>query len=154
MIAVELANLEFVLSDLLACLLRLDRKTTKTIYFTPKSTQARLETLMGVVDGVLSQEPDLKRRCGALVKRAMGIVTKRNGWLHDIWGVSKDDPKEIMLMAFPGGTKRPIQLQTLTDMIRDLRVLADEVWALYSHLALRPHYKVNVTYQISPERAE
>jgi hypothetical protein len=150
MIAIELANLEVVFSNMLGAVLRLDLKTAKALYFTPKSSQARMETLVNVIDEVLKDTPFLTI-CDSFVKRGLRILNKRNGMLHDVWGVSKDDQNQVVALSFPGGERKPIQLAILTNMIRDLRILADEVMSIFTPLTLRPHYRINVTYKSPPE---
>jgi hypothetical protein len=150
MIAIELANLEFVYSDMLGAILRIGRDTAKALYFTPKSSQARMETLESVIANVLEGSP-LLAPCESFIKRGLRILNKRNAMLHDVWGVSKEDKTEVVRMTFPSGKRTPVKLTTLTDMIRDLRVLADEVTAGFEHLLLRPHYAINITYQVGPK---
>ena len=151
MIAIELANLEFVYSDLLHMILRIDRETAKSVYFTPKSSLARMETLQNVIETVLVDDESLRQQCASLVKRGMRVLNKRNEMLHDVWGISKDDPGQAVRMTFPGGKRTPVKVEMLTDMVRDLRIIADEVMDLFYGLIYRPHYKINVTYKVSPE---
>jgi hypothetical protein len=153
LIAIELATLEFELSDMLGYLLRLDRQTAKAIYFTPNSSRARMETLLNALESVLAHT-ELLKSCRRLVKRGLGILDKRNNMLHDIWGLDEKDFTTIILMKFPEGRTKPLALETLTTMVHDLRVLADEVAATRRSLIFRPHYRINATYKIGPKNAD
>ncbi len=152
LIAVELANLEVVLSNLLGAILAANQKVSGAIYFTPKSSQARMETLQNLVEEVLPGTPFLEQ-AKSLLKRSLRLVNKRNDMLHGTWGIFRKDPTQVFVLSLPSGKKTPIKLETLTTMVSDLRILADEVTGLNVALGLqtRTHYKINLTYQFGPK---
>jgi hypothetical protein len=152
LIAVELANLEVVLSNLLGAILNASQNVSSALYFTPKSSQARMETLQNLVEEVLPNTPFLSQ-AKSLLRRSLRLVNKRNDMLHGTWGISRQDPVQVFVLSLPSGKKDPVEVETLTTMVNDLRILADEVTGLNVALGLqtRTHYKINLTYQFGPK---
>jgi hypothetical protein len=111
-----------------------------------------METLVNAIESVLANSAFLED-CRGLVKRGLGILDKRNAMLHDVWGIDEKDRSKIMLATFPKGSKRPLELKTLTGIVHDLRVLADEVAATRTFLDYRPHYQISVTHKIADLKA-
>jgi hypothetical protein len=152
LIATELSNLEITLSDTLGAILKASRAVSSTLYFTPKTSQARMETLMNLVEVVLADTP-FASQAKTLLKRSLRLVNKRNDMLHAMWGVTRENPDQVIRRLLPTGRREPVELDTLTTMVNELRVLADEVMDLNRALWLqtRMHYNINFTYQLGPK---
>jgi hypothetical protein len=114
-----------------------------------------METLQNLVEEVLPGTPFLEQ-AKSLLKRPLRLVNKRNDMLHGTWGISREGPVQVFVLSLPSGKKDPVKLETLTTMVNDLRVLADEVTDLNVALRLqtRTHYKINFTYQFGPKLDE
>jgi hypothetical protein len=44
-------------------------------------------------------------------------------------GYRSKGPLKVMLMTFPAGRAKPLEIETLTEMVNDLRILADDIHA-------------------------
>jgi len=152
MLAIEMGNLEAVFVQLLAAILWTSEGTAAAILMTPKSTRARLDMVTNIATETLPKEGS--EIVNKLVKQAIAILNKRNDIIHEIWGTSKDF-SEVVRIPPPYGEPKHVPLNELTNDVERLRTLADEVHTfrliVEYEIRFRPHYQINVFYQISPE---
>jgi hypothetical protein len=108
MISIEQANLDIMLSELLAVILDVPPHLGQAVFLTPQSAMARIQILENVAkiafptykpDDVAddlvavtkatnaSREQD-RRRVETIVKKAKSIVGKRHEIIHDVWGLN------------------------------------------------------------------
>jgi hypothetical protein len=144
MISIENANLEMGLAELLAAVISVPRRVAHAIYFTPRAATLRIDILKEAAAAKLAPNPKAspdseletqKREALAttikLTNRAHKAVQKRHDVIHDAWGVDLSGEtgsvirQKIREAAFIDAI--PVELQSLTDLVRDFRTLIDEV---------------------------
>jgi hypothetical protein len=159
MISIEQANLDVMLSDLLAIILDVPRHLGQAVFLTPNSATARIQilknvakvafptySLAGVGNDLLevtketnqSREHD-RKRVEAIARRANAIVGKRNNIIHEVWGLNRDTlaVERRPLPMLPSTRKTLVPIQQLTDLIRDIRQLVTETVALTHEFSFR-----------------
>jgi len=150
MISIESGSLDIVLTQLLAATLGVSESIANAIYLTPRSASARIEIFQNIVTFALEnvktddvegrqlkrlyekineKRTKRRRRIESLLARARAIADKRNIIIHEGWGVDKTTSTIIRrrLPIKPGSKATPVPLGYLTEIIRDLRVLVDDV---------------------------
>ena len=127
MITVELANLEIELADLLAALINRDRDIGHALYFTPKSTIARLEMIDSVASILLNPGP-LLSEISKNTKKARRVMDKRHRLIHAAWGVSSDNSK-VLHSSLPLGEGKAEQTRVgdLAAVVQQLREVTENV---------------------------
>src|SRR5262249_17524592 len=85
LITVELAAMETELLDLLASLLGLTQKAASAIFFTPKSTRARIDILANLTPHLITEDK-LCNKITELVASASKLLNRRNDLIHEVWG--------------------------------------------------------------------
>jgi hypothetical protein len=152
MLTIEMGNLEALFVQLLAVMLSVPEGVAATILLTPKSTRARTEIIGNLAEMLFPDE--ISKVVDGFIKRANRILDKRNGIVHEFWGVSKDK-KQVCRIPPPYGDPVPIELTELTNDVQTLRKLSDEVMffavKLAREMTFRPHYRINFAHQISPK---
>lgn len=130
MITIEIGRLEMSLGEMLAALLHIDRDFGHVIYLTPQANMARLSIIENVArESFLDSSPSLKRILG-FVARAKAAMSKRHEYVHDVWGVSDDDPDKVTRRSLPykrGKPERIVPIEELTALIQKIRILVHEV---------------------------
>lgn len=162
MISVENANLEIALADLLARALAIPRHIAHAIYFTPRASALRIEIMEGAVAARLRvRNPDRKpphrldvqmataaEKVGRLAKRAYGVVQRRHDTIHDAWAVLPDEDGETVVRQKVGKTlskeHKKESIQALNDLVRDFRVLIDEVHQLAAEFLAHPPFMADL----------
>jgi hypothetical protein len=149
MASVEVANLEFMLGELLGALLHIDRDFGAIIYLTPQSYAARIAILENIAPYSLELESDVGKQIQSIIERAKRYIGKRHQIIHESWGTKADNPQLVVRRSMPYLEKRPsraVSLGELTDLIENTRELAEEVVALTTQLfAEWPPYTLKET---------
>jgi hypothetical protein len=68
-------------------------------------------------------------------------------YVHGVWGIDFEK-KAVVLIPIPKGTPRTAPLNELNDFIASIREITFGVQELAVDLSLRPHYIVNISYNI------
>ncbi len=126
MIAVEMANLELLLSRLLGALLDINQATAEAIYYSPQATGPRLAIVENVVGELLKGAPQALKDLQKILGRARGYQGKRNTHIHNLWGLHHETG-EVASSSPPKGKPKPVPIKELNDLVRRLRELATEV---------------------------
>ena len=137
MLSVEVANLEFMLGELLGALLHIDRDFGAIIYLTPQSYAARISILENIVPYSLELDSDIGKHLQSIIERAKSYIGKRHQIIHKSWGTDADNPKLVVRRSMPYLEKRPfrvVSLNELTTLIENTRELVEEVVALTDQL--------------------
>lgn len=87
MISIELANMDYMLGGLVACLLHIDEDIGRTLYLTPRVAIGRLEIFENTISASVRPNTDRDKQLRDLLAKARSIVQKRHGMIHD-FGVS------------------------------------------------------------------
>jgi hypothetical protein len=126
MMVVEMTSLEVMLGDLLAALSGLLDGQAHQIYFSPKTTMARLDMLTNLVEcDAFGKFPEITKGTYAITKRAKALMDKRHGVIHAHWYVSYDDQMVGRIRPpFHGETGgEDVKLEDLTRLVNDTRQL-------------------------------
>jgi hypothetical protein len=154
LIIVELAAMETELLDLLAALLGLSQKAANAVFFTPKSTRARIDILANLTPRLISDDK-LCNKITDLVGNASKLLNHRNDYVHEVWGV---DNGQVVWIPTDGRKARPVPISELTSFLHRIRALSDKLhWVRFEvawFMFCRPHYRINVSYQITPPNAD
>ena len=144
MISLEVVALELRLALLLARTLSIPVRTAQAIYLTPKAEQTRIDILRNVAHAALSVTASKKssslgrqklRALGdinEILNRAERLIRDRHRVIHDEWNYS-DSEKVVTRKLIDGRQGRevvPIHIEKLNALIRDIRLLIDDVYAL------------------------
>lgn len=124
MISIENASLESMLAELLGALLG-DLRIGHTLYFTPKAAIARLDLLENISVPAIGKYPILLSKVLAIIKRSKAAMGKRHDIIHSLW--AETDSGDIARISFPKWGGGDIPLVSLTDLVRDFRILVEEV---------------------------
>jgi hypothetical protein len=85
-LAVEIVNLEVMLADLLAAMLRIPRRVGHEIYFSPRANSVRVQILQNTAAELLASAPETRSQVISLAKRSLGAINERSEVLHSSWG--------------------------------------------------------------------
>lgn len=130
MVTIEHAALEMYLAELLGAVLGIGFGLGDTLYFTPKSTIARVQLISNTVEDVLNHDEPLLHRVRGILKRCNAVMGKRHDIMHAIWGQPDSPHDRVFQMSMPRGDIKLITLTNLTDIIRDQRNLVEEIGPL------------------------
>jgi hypothetical protein len=152
MISIEQANLDVMLSELLAAILDVPPLLGQALLLTPQSATAKSYMLRNVAKvafptyPLASVGPDLldvtkatnesrerdRKRVEAIAERAKTIAGKRNNVIHELWGIDQATLAVTRRqMPLRSGTPRTlVPIEMLNDIIRDIRQLITETVAL------------------------
>ena len=125
----EIANLELFLGQMLGGVLMMGGNSGQIIYLSSRSAFGRIAILENAVELALVPGPH-RKVIEKLVSRAKAILQKRHDLIHGMW-LQRKATGEVLTAKLPyvAGTEVPISEQYLTDMIRDIRNLIDEIKA-------------------------
>jgi hypothetical protein len=157
MISIENANLDLMFGVLLARVLGVPAEIGQALYLTPRSAMGRIEMLENVARLAfpIHRTDDLDpapraalettnvvrqkdvQRVLALAKRARSIINKRHSIIHDAWGLQQDTSEVARRPHKPDAIPLVVSLQSLTDIIRDIRAAIDDVRELAREFAWR-----------------
>jgi hypothetical protein len=153
MMSLETVDLELELAVLFSRMLFINPRVGEAIYMTPRGDQARLDMMRHAAEELFAirknENPhgrSAKRKRGTLSKiksilaRAKRCIDKRHRSMHDDWYISSET-KEIKRIEVDGKSGRvgvPMPLAQLTDDIRALRALIDDVTALAKEFRENP----------------
>jgi hypothetical protein len=128
MISIEIGNLEINLAELLAALLHIDRHFGRVVYLTPQSFSGRLNILKNVMKDHLVEGSEGRKYVESVVSKANGYIGKRHEYVHNLWGISPDNPQHIVRQDI-GQRKRAklVPLEELTTLINNIRELSEDV---------------------------
>jgi hypothetical protein len=124
MVVVETTGMEFLLGELLGAVMRTDPEVGVALYHAPKSNTARLDILASAIEAVLIDKSEAKKRLEKLVKRARSCITRRNEYVHGLWGLSRN--RREVLVRMPPADAKQVKLDDLKYLARDLRDVATE----------------------------
>lgn len=128
MISVENASLESLLGELLGALLGIHPHVGHTLFFTPKASIARLELLENVIGlSIEKDDPGLAGKVRSVIKRSRAAIGKRHEVIHSLWAVNEFTGPPVARISFPKWGGGDVELNDLTDLIRDYRILVEEV---------------------------
>jgi hypothetical protein len=134
MISIENASMESLLGELLGALLGIHLHIGHVLFFTPKAAIARLELLSNVVDLSLWDDKPLATRVTGVLKRAKAAIGKRHEIIHTLWAENEVpdgiDSPPVASISFPRWDGKNVRLSVLTDLVRDYRVLIEEITIL------------------------
>lgn len=154
MISIENANLEIALANLMATVLFMPQHVSHAIFFTPRASALRLQILRESAKAHLVtpskskhplhvQKREALKKIEKLINRCFNAIDKRHTFIHESWGVfgekdenvSRQDPSD-----WHGKDKdyEPVSLQSLNDLVRDFRLLIDEVHKLTREFKRHP----------------
>jgi hypothetical protein len=167
MISIENANLELALADLMATALSISKRVAHAIYFTPRAAALRIDILEAAAKAKLTPKlsPDSKsghdhpfvkqkrealQKIIKLTKRSHGVTQRRHDVIHDAWGVAYTDEEletdregsrpvissKLKVASFTEAQVVPIT--SLTDLVRDLRILIDNIHSLGEEFRRHP----------------
>jgi hypothetical protein len=162
MIALEAVDLELELASLFCSMTQLPYDVAEAIFMSPRNDQARLDILKNAANAIFALHPKsnphsskskkktaAKSKVTSLIKRARKCLDKRHRSMHDEWYVLPKT-KEIKRINVDGsgaveGTPMPIR--QLTDDIRIVRTLIDDITKIAKEFEKRPP-----TLRRSPKR--
>jgi hypothetical protein len=130
MISIEHASLESMLAELLGAVIGVYLPIGTTLFYTPKSSIARLELISNVAPETMGRNPELLRQIKAVIKRSKAVMGKRHDIIHSLWAETDHGGYPVARITFPhwGGGEVPITV--LSEVIRDYRQLIEEVGPL------------------------
>jgi hypothetical protein len=134
-LAVEIVNIEVLLSELLAAILKIAIDTADAIYFAPQSTGPRLSMIDAAIKTSLVGSPHLKEAT-ACVEKVRHYANKRNDIIHHAWGLH-DDSGRISSRRLPFTDRNPARSIPVTDIqeqIYNVRLVAERVLNLIDQL--------------------
>jgi len=134
MISIENASLESMLGELLGALLGIHLQIGHTLFFTPRASIARLELLSNVAPESLGRHPRLLIKVRAIIKRSKAAMGKRHDIIHSLWAENEYGNTSVSRISFPDWGGADVSLTVLTDLIRDFRVLIEEVGPLINEV--------------------
>jgi hypothetical protein len=135
MISIENASLESLLGELLGALLGIHLHIGHTLYFTPRSAIARLDLLANVAAESIGKHLKLLAKVRAIIKRSKAAIGKRHDIIHSLWAETEyGEDIGVARISFPewGGVEVP--LTALNELIRDFRILIEEVEPLINEV--------------------
>lgn len=143
MIIVEMGALEAASVHLQAAILRTTERVADALLMSSASTRARIDIIQNAADCLLLPEDAAKVK--RLTKKSDKLLNKRNTLVHGVWG---SNGESVSLIPIPKGNIREIHLNELNDIIELTRSCSDEIIYLCHALEHRPHYDVNISYNI------
>jgi len=142
MITIEMGILEAGFVHVLAAILQTSEAVGAAILFSPKSTRARLDIIDNVANELLPvPHATLVHN---IVKRGLTMLGKRNEFVHEVWGVSRDR-KQVMRIPPPYGEPKAVELSELTRTLEEIRDLSDEVQRVRCLLSDPQHRDKNLS---------
>lgn len=130
MISIENASLESILGEMLGALLGIHPQIGHTLFFTPKAAIARLDLLENVVELSIAKDATLSKKVRAIIKRSKAAIGKRHEVIHSLWAINELPGPPVARMSFPKWGGADVELQELTDLVRDYRILIEEAGPL------------------------
>jgi hypothetical protein len=95
-----------------------------------------------------TQKRDALEKVERLAKRSLALIQRRHDIMHDAWGVDpgESEPEVIRVATLHVRTKPalPVPIQALHDIIRDFRVIIDEVSALTISFRTHPPFMADL----------
>lgn len=157
MVALETVDLEIRLANLFGRIIGLTPRKAQAIYFSPKAEQARMDIIRNAANAVFHVPPSQKgsvarqkaaalEKVEALLTRSEKLIRKRHRIVHDEWNVSEKE--KTVTRRLVGGElvrpRTPVQIAELTDLIGELRLLIDDVYALSQEFKNHPPTMVSM----------
>lgn len=135
MISIENASLESMLGELLGALLGIHLSIGHTLYFTPRAAIPRLELLSNVAAQSIGRHPKLLARVRAIIKRSKAAMGKRHDIIHSLWAETEyGEATGVARISFPEWGGGDVPLTVLNELIRDFRILVEEVGPLINEV--------------------
>jgi hypothetical protein len=144
MAVVELAALEITCVHLLAAILRTTEAVADAILMSSLATRARIDIIKSVALATL--DDNNSKTIIELMTLCERLLNKRNKYVHGVWG-AKDG--KVKLVPLPKGDTKDIPIGELVTFVNQLRNAADTVESLTRSLLCRPHYTINILYNIT-----
>jgi hypothetical protein len=141
MISIENASLESMLGELLGALLGIHLQIGHTLFFTPRASIARLELLSNIANESIGRHPQLLARVRAIIKRSKAAMGKRHDIIHSLWAENEYGNTAVSRISFPHLGGADVSLTVLTDLIRDFRLLVEEVGPLIDEVQEAMRYE-------------
>ena len=130
MISIELANLELFMGQMLGALIGIDPHLAEIIYLTPRTGIGRIAVLENAVAHVLLDQSTGRRKLESILARAKGIMQRRHDLIHVVWSENPDNRSEVRRIPVPITDPPkliPVPLEYLTNLLRDIRALVEEI---------------------------
>ncbi|HMK79377.1 MAG TPA: hypothetical protein VK438_06985 [Xanthobacteraceae bacterium] len=157
MVALETVDLEIRLAGLFAAIVGLSSRVAQAIYFSPKAEQARMDILRNAANAAYHVSPsrtgnqakqkrDALLKVETLLKRSEKVIRKRHRVVHDDWNISEKE-KTVTRRPVGGELERPrtpVPISDLSDIIKQLRELIDDVYDLSKEFKERPPHMVSL----------
>jgi hypothetical protein len=141
MISIEMANLEERLAGLLAKALGVPKIVAHAIFFTPRAGMLSVEILRESANAKLAHLEKLKSRkpkrekilklISSIAKRSISVIGRRNELIHDTWGTIGKNVAKQKKGLWKEETPKLIDLQELSDLLRDIRNLINDTYHLH-----------------------
>ena len=160
MISIENANLELGLSHLFAEILMIPRHVGEAVYLTPRSAFARLDILRSAATaryrprkgGKASSKIEMQKAAALasvldIEKRARSVIGRRHEIIHNLWGVTEDEPTIVSRTELPRprpGEGKRVTLSELNNLIRDTRGLIGQILIISSDFVREPPLLVDM----------
>jgi hypothetical protein len=157
MVALETVDLEIRLANLFGRIIGLTPRKAQAIYFSPKAEQARMDIIRNAAKATFHVTPlqtgSLARqkraaleKVEALLERSEKLIRKRHRVIHDEWNISEKEKKVTrrLVGGEPVRPRTPVEIEELTDLIGELRLLIDDVYALSEEFRKHPPTMVSL----------
>jgi hypothetical protein len=127
LVSVEINGLEIAFAEMLAGILMIGSQAARAIYFAPNSNFVRLSILEGA-NLALADNVMLQAKVAFVISKAKGITTRRHEMIHHQWSVDPEtnEVHRQHIRRDVDFSAKPIQLEVLTDISRDIKALLDE----------------------------
>jgi hypothetical protein len=157
MVALETVDLEIRLANLFGRIIGVSPRVAQAIYFSPKAEQSRFDMMRNTSNAVFITSPlersrlaHQKREALEKVENVLGrsekLIRQRHRVIHDEWNLS--DKEKIVTRRLVGGELKrprvPVEEKELTDLIKKLRELIDDVYDLLQEFKNHPPTMVSM----------
>jgi hypothetical protein len=135
LISVEISNLEMRLADVFAEVSSAKPTVAQAIYFAPRAAMLRVDMLIAATKAAMALKEEEFRQDDLLQTMILGarakrLIERRNDIMHGSWSVVLET-KEVYLERAQGSQRReggkPVRIQDLRRLVRDIRILIDQV---------------------------
>ena len=107
MISIEIANLDYLLGELLGALLHIDPNIACIVYLTPRMAFGRLEILENVVGESIQSGTEMHSAVDGVLKKVRSIIQRRHDMIHDCWGTVGNVPSRMKVPRTKNAKPRP-----------------------------------------------
>ena len=130
------ALVEFLIHDLAAYFLRLDKKQGRIVLF-KSNLREKCTVLKTAANRRYVKNNDISKKMIDISKRTINLSSDRNNIVHGVWGYETNKPKHLMLLLVPSSADRilpksmRISSTDLQSYINDVNKLLEDIRNIY-----------------------